>query len=153
MLVFVTDDQLGDLQNEPNLALIYPASVELIQGVPVHSCTPPQSELVGEYVMNVEGLGLRYHRLTYSVQAFTPKLGREQTLAMLERAFAEWSKQVQVDFTYSDATAASRNLNILFASGAHGDPYPFDGPRKTLAHTFYPADVNPEPIAWRFALR
>ena len=66
---------------------------------------------------------------------------------MLERAFAEWSKQVQVDFTYSDATAASRNLNILFASGAHGDPYPFDGPRKTLAHTFYPADVNPEPIA------
>ena len=46
-----------------------------------------------------------------------------------------------------DQPDSSRNLNFLFASGPHGDPFPFDGPGRTLAHTFYPADVNPEPIA------
>ena len=37
-------------------------------------------------------------------------------------------------------------MNILFATGAHGDPYPFDSPT-VLAHTFYPAPLNAEPIA------
>jgi len=40
-----------------------------------------------------------------------------------------------------------RTVNILAASGNHGDGYPFDGPRGTLAHTFYPSPPNPESIA------
>jgi hypothetical protein len=68
-------------------------------------------------------------------------------LAGLQQALAQWSKYVQIDFTPTDTTDASRNLNIVFASGPHGDPYPFDGRGRALAHTFYPADINPEPIA------
>ena len=151
VLVLVTNDQLAEIQNEPNVALVYPASLELIQGVPVHSCTPPKSELMAEYIQNVgKGWGVGTASpitLTYSVQRFTPKLGREQTLEVLQRAFSAWSKHVDIVFTYTESTNAARNLNVLFASGPHGDPYRFDGPRKTLAHTFYPADVNAEPIA------
>jgi hypothetical protein len=38
-------------------------------------------------------------------------------------------------------------VDLLFAAGAHGDPYPFDGPGGVLAHTFYPAPLNSEPLA------
>src|SRR5688500_1694019 len=93
VIVYVTPEQLVDIQNEPNVALVYPASLELIQGVPVQSCTPPEPDMVGQYVMNVgRGWGSGA-KLTYSVQSFTEKLGREQTLSMLQRALSEWGKQ------------------------------------------------------------
>jgi Matrixin/Glucodextranase, domain B len=51
-----------------------------------------------------------------------------------------------VTFTSAPNAQAPQTVNILFATGAHGDPYPFDSPT-VLAHTFYPASVNAEPIA------
>ena len=147
-LVFVTEEQLGNLQNEPNVALLYPASLELIQGVPVHSCSPPASGLMAEYVMNVgRGWKAGPTPFTYSIQTFTEKMSQERTVVSFERALAQWARHVQIEFKPTTATDSSRNLNVLFARGSHGDAYPFDGSRKSLAHTFYPADVNPEPIA------
>ena len=40
-----------------------------------------------------------------------------------------------------------KNLNILFATGAHGDPFAFDGRGRVLAHTFYPPPTNRNPVA------
>jgi hypothetical protein len=59
----------------------------------------------------------------------------------------EWSKIVQVTWKQGSDATAPASVNILFASGPHGDAYPFDGPGGVLAHTFYPAPPNPEPIA------
>ena len=86
-------------------------------------------------------------KFTYSYGYIPPSLGTDRVAASLQRAFDEWSRYVQLEFNYTSKADASRNLHILFAEGAHGDAYPFDGRGKTLAHTFYPAGVNPEPIA------
>ena len=62
-------------------------------------------------------------------------------------AYAEWAKYAQVTFTQTNNSTGPETLAVLFASGAHGDGYPFDGPGGVLAHTFYPYPLNAEPIA------
>jgi hypothetical protein len=151
ILVFASDKQIEALSNEPAVAMLYPASQDLIAGVPANACYREEVVSVGELVMQ-PGEGWTEGRrgsaqLTYSIGAVSPKLGRERMLETIQRALAEWSKYVQVDFALTDDPSAKRNLNFLFATGPHGDPFPFDGPGRTLAHSFYPADVNPEPIA------
>ena len=52
-----------------------------------------------------------------------------------------------MSFFPAASPTAARTISILFGTGAHGDPYNFDGPGRVLAHTFYPAPPNPEPLA------
>jgi hypothetical protein len=59
----------------------------------------------------------------------------------------EWAKVAAVTWTQGTNPNAPKTVNILFGAYAHGDGYPFDGPGGALAHTFYPAPPNPEPIA------
>jgi hypothetical protein len=63
------------------------------------------------------------------------------------RALTEWTKYGNVQFSPGQSGADPRTLNIFFASGAHGDAYPFTPQGAGLAHTFYPAPPNSEPIA------
>jgi hypothetical protein len=65
----------------------------------------------------------------------------------IERALGEWTRYANFTLSPGQQQGAERTLDILFASGAHGDGYPFDGPGGALAHTFYPAPPNPEAIA------
>jgi hypothetical protein len=65
----------------------------------------------------------------------------------VERALREWEKHANLTFTPGSDAGGLRTVAIRFAQGAHGDSYPFDGAGRSLAHTFYPAPPNPEPIA------
>jgi hypothetical protein len=134
-------------------AYIYPASRALIERQAVMSCSGPLTEgaIAAPYTAVVgqgwDGYGRRSAELTYSLEKGSDLLPDSVVIGAIERALAEWSSVAALHFSRTYDTRARRNINILFASGAHDDPFPFDGRGRVLAHAFYPAGTNPEPIA------
>jgi len=134
------------------VAYVFPASAKLLARAHIYRCAGAvvQRTTVASYagaaqawpVSATGGLALQY---VYS--QLTGKLPVDETQSELLRALSEWTKYANVSFAAGTNAQAPLTVNILFASGAHGDPYPFDGPGGVLAHTFYPAPSNPEPIA------
>ena len=154
MLVRGTLAKVRTLAEWDEVAYIFPASGELVTGLPLVGCVGGATEAgqVGQLTQRIgegwDGVGLNRANLTYSFQGGVPqRLAEAQVQDEIQRAMAAWSGVVQVAFQRTNNTAAAKNINILFGSRDHGDPYPFDGAGKVLAHTFYPAPPNPEPIA------
>src|SRR5204862_8323887 len=85
--------------------------------------------------------------LKYVFETLTSKADSNSVRGEIERAFREWMKYANLGISAGTAGDAARTIAIKFAAGSHGDGYPFDGPGKVLAHTFYPAPLNPEPLA------
>ena len=153
LLLFGSLDQLASLAEWDEVSYIFPASDDLVQRVSVQACAGALTAQgpVGQSVAKVgegwDGPGRGGADLLYAFTSLTSKLPADATKSEIARAFAEWAKYAKLTFTPSTVTNGPRTLAVLFASGAHGDPYPFDGPGGVLAHTFYPYPVNPEPIA------
>jgi hypothetical protein len=135
------------------VAYVFPASQDLMNGAPQHPCAGPltQQGSIGQYVARIgegwDGAGQGAAALTFAFGNLTGKLPADSVQSELERAMLEWAKVVKVSFQYTTDLRGNRSITFLFASGDHGDGYPFDGPGKVLAHTFYPAPPNPEPVA------
>jgi hypothetical protein len=133
------------------VAYIFPASPNLVAGKHVYACAGAivASSTVAQYagtgypwnVTGPNGLTVGYH-----FSQLTQKLPQNSIRSEILRGFKEWSTYANVTFSPTASAGASQTANILFATGAHGDPYPFNSP-SVLAHTFYPAPTNPEPIA------
>lgn len=154
MLVRGTLQQMRSLAEWDEVAYIFPASGELATGLPLVGCLGGATEAgqVGQLTQRIgegwDGPGRNSANLTYSLQgAVSTRLGEGPALAEIQRAMAAWAAVVKVDFKRSINATAMKNINILFGSRDHGDPYPFDGAGKVLAHTFYPSAPNPEPLA------
>jgi hypothetical protein len=131
---------------------IMPASADLAAGNPVIACAGPAVEdsLVALYAQVGRGWAKDAQgavNLQYFLQTLTDKLPESTVRGEIERALREWQKYARVTFTPATQAGAARSIDILFARGAHGDAYPFDGRGHVLAHTFYPAPVNSEPMA------
>jgi hypothetical protein len=94
-----------------------------------------------------DGPGLGSASLTYSFGPMPPGVEALQARQEAVRALAEWSRAAAVSFRETTTRQAARNLDIFFATGEHGDPFPFLAGTRTLAHAFYPAPPNPEPLA------
>jgi hypothetical protein len=152
LLVTGSFGNLSRLSSWDAVAYIYPASPELMACKRVYPCAGAisQQTTVAQYagtgypwpVSGTEGL-----TLGYVFSQLTAKLPAAATKAEFLRAFNEWSRNANVNFVSGTNAEASQTINILFATGDHGDGYPFNGPGGILAHTFYPAPPNPEPIA------
>lgn len=132
---------------------IFPASEDLVKGNPVVACAGAMTQMgsIGQYVAKVsegwDGPGRGTAEIGYVYSQLTNKLDGGAQKAEILRAMKEWERVVGVKFAAGTDSKAPKTVNILFAAGDHGDGYPFDGKNGTLAHTFYPAPPNDEPIA------
>ncbi len=152
-VVEATSEGLHRLQAWDEIAYVFPASDELLNGVPVTACygavtgngTVGQSiALVGPGWAAATGGATR---LNYALGALSGKIDPLILRAEVRRALDEWSKHLQVDFTEINQLNAIRTLAFRWGRGISGGPIPFDGPGKMLAYTYYPAPPNPEPTA------
>jgi hypothetical protein len=153
LLVEAATEQARRLTAWDEVAYVFPASSEIVRSHPVRACAGAKTMHgpVGQYISRVgegwEGPGQNPAQLTYSIRNISSKLPAEVARGEIQRALAEWSKYVKVTFTEGGTGSDPRQIELYFASGGHGDPFAFDGPGRALAHTFYPAPPNPEPIA------
>jgi Matrixin len=135
------------------VAYIFPASDELANGIPVRACegalttNGPSMQSVPTYGEGWDGPGLGSATLSYVFARMTAQLDPASAQSEIRRAMAEWTKVVKITWQQSTNSTGTHTVNILWATGDHGDGFPFDGPGGVLAHTFYPAPPNPEPIA------
>ncbi|MFN7650401.1 MAG: matrixin family metalloprotease, partial [Acidobacteriota bacterium] len=152
MLVRGTVAQLEALVSWDEVAYVFPASTELMNGSPLIGCAGASTESgpVGSLVQTVgngwDGPGQGRASLQFAFRALSQKVASQTQQAEVFRALREWSRVIQVDFVEGNDPAAPRTIGILWGRGDHGDGYPFDGPGKVLAHTFYPAPPNSEPL-------
>jgi hypothetical protein len=94
-----------------------------------------------------DGAGANAADLTWSIHGSSSTLPSDAVADIVMRALDEWSNHAALRFRRTTNERASRNLAYFFTRGEHLDRYPFEGPGGVLAHAFYPAGVNPEPIA------
>lgn len=144
-------ERVFELATLDAVAYILPATTELALRREVHACpgalTP--AGVIAEYALAASGWPADAAggvSLGYFFESLTQKLDSNTVRSEIERALAEWTRYSGVRFLPVPRGSAARSLDILFAAGAHGDSYPFGG-SSILAHTFYPAPPNAEPVA------
>ncbi|HYV63743.1 MAG TPA: matrixin family metalloprotease, partial [Bryobacteraceae bacterium] len=158
LLIYTADARtalvtLEFLATQDPIAYIFPASADLIAGVPANVCGGALTTLgpIGQFIATNgdgwDGPGLNAATLSYFFTHVSTQLPAGVPQAEIIRAMGEWAKVIQLTWQPGSSSGDSRSVNILFAAGAHGDDFPFDGPGGVVAHTFYPAPVNPESIA------
>ncbi len=144
--------QIGELADRDEVAYIFPASAPLSSGQPQIACAGALTAqgAAGQYIATMgdgwDGPGKNSASLNVSFSDLTAQIPADLTRAEILRALQEWAKYVKLSFIPGGQPDAPRTINILFASGSHGDEYSFDGPGGVLAHTFYPPP-NAEPLA------
>jgi hypothetical protein len=134
------------------VAYILPASAELLNGDAIIGCPGAVTPLglLPQYVKADSGWTQDANgqvALGYYFDSLTPDVAESELRSEIARAFAAWTQAANITITPANEPALSRSIDVLFARYAHGDAYPFDGPGGVLAHTFYPAPNNPEPLA------
>uniref|UniRef100_A0A3P8U8Y2 Matrix metallopeptidase 20b (enamelysin) n=1 Tax=Amphiprion percula TaxID=161767 RepID=A0A3P8U8Y2_AMPPE len=85
--------------------------------------------------------GTRWNKnvITYRyrlIGRYTRDLPRSTVDSLIESAFSVWARASGLTFVSSHTRSA--DIMVEFVTHEHGDLYPFDGPRGTLAHAFGP---------------
>ena len=134
------------------VAYIFPASNDLIQGNHVMACNGAEmtAGTVGQYVLvgnGWSGAGAGVVQLEYVFAQMSAKLPVAGAQSEIVRAFQEWAKNANVQFVLGAGATGNQTVSVMFAEGLHGDNYPFEPGSPVLAHTFFPSPTDPEPLA------
>uniref|UniRef100_A0A8C6SJZ6 Peptidase metallopeptidase domain-containing protein n=1 Tax=Neogobius melanostomus TaxID=47308 RepID=A0A8C6SJZ6_9GOBI len=70
------------------------------------------------------------------IENYTPDMSKKEVDDSIDKAINVWAKVTPLRFTRIYSGTA--DIMISFGSGSHGDPFPFDGRGRTLAHAFAP---------------
>uniref|UniRef100_A0A8C6KU51 Collagenase 3 n=1 Tax=Nothobranchius furzeri TaxID=105023 RepID=A0A8C6KU51_NOTFU len=76
--------------------------------------------------------------ITYTVAKYTPDMSRGEVQKSIRLALKMWSDVAPLKFI--EINHGKADIVLSFASRAHGDFFPFDGPGGVLAHAFQPAE-------------
>ncbi|MFB3825822.1 MAG: matrixin family metalloprotease [Bryobacteraceae bacterium] len=152
LLVAGDAEHVAALAEWDEVAYIFPASADLVAGERVAGCAGALlgGEAIGQYVKVGQGWpssGPDGAALGYFIESLTEKIPRSTAESEVVRALNEWAKHARITFRAAERASAPRAVTVLFGRREHGDRYPFDGPGRVLAHTYYPAPPNPEPLA------
>jgi hypothetical protein len=144
--------RLAELDDLDDIVTVLPASNDLLVGRRLRACAgaivatgaAPRFVAAGKGWPVDESGAVALH---YSVQSLPGAIDENSARLEIERAFSEWQRYANLSLTPDADAGAPRTIAIRFVRGAHGDAYPFDGRGGMLAHTFYPAPPNAEPLA------
>ncbi|KAJ8368810.1 hypothetical protein SKAU_G00088380 [Synaphobranchus kaupii] len=92
---------------------------------------------VHEYVTNQAAKWTK-NLISYKVVRYTSDLPPSTVDSEIASALNVWSEATPLKFVKSSSGKA--DILVDFATRSHGDFYPFDGPRGTLAHAFGPGN-------------
>jgi len=152
MLVAATLPVLTQIAGFDEVAYVFPASNDLIQGNHVMACSGAEmmAGTVGQYVLvgrGWSGAGAGLVELEYVFTQMSAKLPVAAAQSEIVRALQEWARNAKVQFVPGAGATGGPTVSILFAQGVHGDNYPFEPGSPVLAHTFFPYPTDPEPLA------
>ena len=151
-LVTGTRGVFQQLALDERISWITAASDRLVNGEAIYYCSGPITEFgpVANYVVQSDGWdgpGRGSAALTYHFVNDTPDIGGSGEKEAVRKALAAWASYADLSFSETDKDGQTRSLDVLWATGSHGDSSAFDGPNGVLAHAYFPAPPNPETIA------
>ncbi|XP_053309735.1 matrix metalloproteinase-9 [Spea bombifrons] len=126
---------LSHMQHKLGLKETGDLDQETMDAIRAPRCGVPD---IGKYNTFEGELKWDHNDITYRVLNYSPDLDPEVIDDAFARAFSVWSAVTPLTFTriYNEVP----DIDILFGSDNHGDPYPFDGKDGLLAHAYPPGD-------------
>ncbi|XP_039600454.1 matrix metalloproteinase-20 [Polypterus senegalus] len=128
-------ETIKEMQHFFHLNITGTLDTETVEVMKTPRCGVPD---VHNYSPNGEQPKWYKNVLTYSISQYTYDMPPAVVDSVIDSALKVWSTASPLSFvrTYS----SNADIIVQFASYAHGDSFPFDGPKGTLAHAFGPGN-------------